>query len=57
MSKIDKKVVKKLEKTKNEALKRVSEQLKQGTKLENGEATHSSHSSGGGRTHTSVVTA
>ena len=57
MKKIDDKIVKKLEKSKNEALIRVSKQLKEGTKLENGEASHSSHSSGNGRTHTSLVTA
>ena len=46
-----------LEDSKNAALKRVAKRLKEQVGRNQASARHSSHSSGGGRTHTSVVSA
>ena len=56
MKKIDKSLIKKLEQQKNDALKRIAERLSSQTESpEEGYASHTSHSSGGGRTHSSFV--
>ena len=53
---IDKSLIKKLEQQKNAALKRIAERLRSQTEYpEEGYASHMSHSSGGGRTHSSYV--
>jgi len=59
MKKVDKAAIKDLEQQKNDALKRIAERLKnQVEALVEGQASHSSHSSGpGGRTHASYVSA
>ena len=48
-------VIEKLEKGKKEVLKRIAKSLKEQKEGEVFDAGHSSHSSGGGRTHGSVV--
>ena len=56
MKKVDKAVVKNLEQQKNDALKRIAKRLKdQAEAPVEGHSSHNSHSSGGGRTHTSFV--
>ena len=56
MKKIDKTIIKNLEQQKNDALKRIAERLNsQADAPSEGYASHASHSSGGGRTHTSFV--
>lgn len=55
--KFDNKQIEALEKERNEALARVVKRVKDAKDMKRGEAWHSSHSSGAGRTHNSVVTA
>ena len=50
------KAIEKLEKSKEAALKRVAKRLKSQGKYLDASSTHSSHSSSGARTHSSVVT-
>jgi len=53
---IDSKTLSKLEETKKAVLKRVAKNLREQSEQESVGAYHSSHSSGGGRTHGSSVT-
>ena len=55
--KIDDKQLAALEQERNEALARVVKRVQESKNVEKGEATHTSHSAGGGRTHMSIVTA
>jgi hypothetical protein len=55
--KIDDQQLAALEKERNEVLARVVKRVKESQNLKNGEASHASHSSGGGRTHQSYVSA
>jgi hypothetical protein len=55
--KIDDQQLAALEKERNEALARVVKRVKESQNLKKGEASHTSHSAGGGRTHQSIVTA
>ena len=54
---IDPQTVSKLEETKKAVLKRVAKNLREQSGQETASAYHSSHSSGSGRTHSSVVQA
>jgi hypothetical protein len=54
---IDQATIDQLEVSKKAVLKRVAENLKSQKNEGNVSATHSSHTSGGGRTHSSLVTA
>ena len=56
MKKVDKAVIKNLEQQKNDALKRIAERLKAQTEAPvEGYASHTSHTSGSGRGHSSFV--
>ena len=55
--KIDDKQLAALEQERNEALARVVKRVQESKNVELGEASHSSHSSGNGRTHQSYVSA
>jgi hypothetical protein len=52
---ISEEVIEKLEKGKKEVLKRIAKSLKEQKDGKVCDATHNSHSSGGGRTHGSTV--
>ena len=54
MKKINKKLLEKFENSKKEVLKRVAKNIKEQQK-DSGSASHTSHSSGAGRTHSSYV--
>ena len=54
--KIEGSTISKLEKSKKEVLKRIAETLKDQEGKQDLQARHTSHSSGSGRTHSSVVT-
>lgn len=54
---IDVETLEKLEASKKAALQRVAERLRNQIETDKVSAYHSSHSSGGSRTHTSVVSA
>ena len=53
---IDPKTLSKLEETKKAVLKRVAKNLREQSEQGTASARHTSHSSGSGRTHASVVT-
>lgn len=53
--KIEKSTISKLEKSKKEVLNRIAESLKEQEGKQDLEASHTSHSSGQGRTHSSQV--
>ena len=52
---LDTETIRKLEASKKAVLKRVAENLKSQLKGDSLKASHSSHSAGGGRTHSSYV--
>jgi hypothetical protein len=52
---VSEEVIEKLEKGKKEVLKRIAKSLKEQKEGEVFDAGHSSHSSGGGRTHGSTI--
>ena len=52
---IETETIQKLEDSKNEALKRIAERLREQASNDYAEASHSSHSAGAGRTHSSQV--
>ena len=54
---VDTKLIEALEQERNEALARVVKRVKEAKDMQRGEAMHSSHSAGGGRTHQSIITA
>jgi len=53
---IDPAVVEELEQSKNEVLQRIAEKLKKQMEVDCLAAAHTSHSAGGGRTHSSTTT-